>query len=124
MTENKVTSVNGKVGRILLTPIDYGLLQETWSFTELDSTVNNYKMVIAKSLIRFTLDGIMFYAESEMTWSEWCSSKYNTLGAYITDDYVEFICLTSGRFMRIYDIDSNNYALCTEYIVGKEYTSR
>ena len=45
------------------------------------------------TLINFTIGGVSYQAEQDMTWEEWCNSSYNTGGFYISRD---IICTTDG----------------------------
>jgi hypothetical protein len=42
---------------------------------------NAEKIEYTPEIITFTIDGVSYQAESNMTFFEWCNSKYNTLGA-------------------------------------------
>ena len=44
--------------------------------------------VPAVETVTFTIDGIECYAEKDMTWETWVSSKYNTLGVYLQGESV------------------------------------
>jgi hypothetical protein len=49
---------------------------------------NAEKIDYVPEIITFTVDGVAYQAESNMTFFEWCNSKYNTLGAvckYVSD---------------------------------------
>ena len=48
-------------------------------------TPYNGKVIIKNlsDIISFTVNGVVFQAEKEMTWKQWCESSYNTQGAYI-----------------------------------------
>ena len=39
-------------------------------------------------LITFTIDGTTYQAIDGMTWGEWVNSKYNTIGAYIQNEFI------------------------------------
>lgn len=39
-------------------------------------------------LITFTIDGTTYQAMNGMTWGEWVNSEYNTIGAYISNDFI------------------------------------
>ena len=45
----------------------------------------SYTEGASASLITFTIDGTSYQSEEGMTWSEWCSSEYNT-GTFYTSD--------------------------------------
>lgn len=40
------------------------------------------------SLISFILNGITYSALQGMTWADWCNSNYNTIGAYVSGNYI------------------------------------
>lgn len=79
MAENIVTSVNGQTGEVTLKASNFGLKQETWSFTNMDMVVEEQQVVIHTEivLITFIISGTTYQAEEGMTWAEWLSSDYN-----------------------------------------------
>lgn len=40
------------------------------------------------NLISFTIEHISYQAEEGMTWGEWCNSKYNTVGHFVSNGKV------------------------------------
>ena len=51
----------------------------------LDSDYSNEVTYQAPTIITFTINGISYQAEEDMTWLEWCESDYNTGGYKIND---------------------------------------
>lgn len=53
-------------------------------------------------LISFTINGTSYQAEDGMTWSEWCDSDYNTIGATVEDNRISYqghIATSYGEFV-------------------------
>ena len=50
----------------------------------LDGIIAIQEELIGPVLITFTLGGTEYQAEDGMTWAEWCDSKYNTGGYYVS----------------------------------------
>ena len=47
-------------------------------------TIDVYTNGVPKELISFTVGGVSYQCEENMTWKQWCASEYNTKGAYIS----------------------------------------
>lgn len=61
--------------------------------------IRYYDSVNDKYYIKFTIDGIKYVADYNMTWKDWINSDYNTIGlTYDKNSYTEnrLICSTSG----------------------------
>ena len=57
--------------------------------------VSYWKRVAPKVLITFQIRDDVYQAEEGMTWAEWCDSKYNTGGWYVSAN-VKYIYISSG----------------------------
>lgn len=64
-----------------------------------------------KPTITFTIDGIEYQAEDNMTWGEWVESKYNTIGITKQYQYMD----SSGEYHFVY---TNNKEIMTS---GRHY---
>jgi hypothetical protein len=60
-------------------PVFYLSTTSTYSYAGNGSKANPYRYYNL-SLISFTIAGTTYYAEEGMTWGEWLSSAYNTIG--------------------------------------------
>ena len=80
----------------------------------------------AINLISFTIDDNLFYAEKEMTWSEWIESEYNTIGATTTSSN-DFIYTYRGssyyEHKAICTVKNNIYTYMTKNDVVKPNVS-
>jgi hypothetical protein len=65
-------------------------------------------------LIRFTIEGIGYFALSNMTWGEWVSSKYNTDG-FIIDESDNSIMIGS------YWVHTGNDYVYTSEVIEEDY---
>lgn len=127
MADNKVVNVNGRKGAITLSPLDYGMCTESWNIIAIDESSVNEQIAVAKILIRFSVSEVLYYAEEGMTWEAWCNSEYNTLGAYVSSNYIEYSYLNEDYeniFTRIYNQDNSVYVLNTDIITEKNYTNK
>lgn len=65
-------------------------------------------------LISFTIDGISYQAEREMTWREWCSSSYNTKGlmpeSYENGEYTLIVDSSESYMLAYNNGSSTSYA--------------
>ena len=73
---------------------------------------------IAK-VFEFFLDIVYYQAEEGMTWAEWCDSKYNVDGWYVSDNmiydsYGECYVMRKTKLIKPSDIIDNN----SDYTVG------
>lgn len=76
------------------------------------------KSQASPTLISFTIEGTSYQAEENMTWSQWCSSAYNTDGYRNTGDVIASESLTSAiAYNNVYElpssaiVDSRSYTL-------------
>lgn len=44
------------------------------------------KEALNKRFIEFTIEGVWYAAEENMTWAEWADSEYNTDGVFVNSD--------------------------------------
>ena len=96
------------------------------SITIINPTNTVYISVSASNLIKFTIDGKMYYAECDMTFSNWVESQYNTDGFYVGEYYVY---TSDGMKIDGYDENPNDGFLPDPYeykyhsiIDGANYT--
>ena len=69
------------------------------------------KLNAFKPIIEFTINGDLYEAESDMSWTTWLDSKYNTLGFKLVDGEIKYLdkylCVDTESRIRI----SGNYNL-------------
>ena len=91
-----------------------------YKYTGITGTYENGVLyVVEAKLITFTISGAEHQAEEGMTWEQWCESKYNSLGVYVSGNYV--VGTTSDYYI-CSDVDTSTSVNKTNTIIeGHKY---